>query len=98
MRFFTSDLHLGHQNIIGFCDRPYNTVHEMNEDLVARFNSRVHPQDEVWILGDLCMGKLDLSLEFVQRMNGIKYLVPGNHDRMFGTEGTKYRHSCLRYE
>ncbi|MDT4962689.1 MAG: hypothetical protein QOF87_2336 [Pseudonocardiales bacterium] len=33
MRYFTSDTHYGHANIIGFCGRPYADVHHMNVDL-----------------------------------------------------------------
>lgn len=96
-RFFTSDLHLGHQNIISFCDRPYSTVDNMNHDLVDRWNAIVGRHDEVIVVGDLAMGKLDESLAFVRRFNGTKKLIPGNHDRMFGCEGTKYRNTCDWY-
>jgi calcineurin-like phosphoesterase family protein len=96
-RFLTSDLHLSHQNIIRFADRPYQNVSDMNLDLVERWNSVVGRDDEVTIVGDLAMGKLDESLPYVKRLNGHKFLVPGNHDRMFGTEGTKYRLQVERY-
>lgn len=96
-RFFTSDLHLGHLNIIRFCDRPYINVVEMNEDLVRRWNEVVGLDDEVWIVGDLAMGHLNESLFYVKEMMGHKYLLPGNHDRMFGTEGTKYADMVRKY-
>ncbi len=95
--WFTSDLHLGHANIIEYCGRPYADAEEMNDDIVCRFNERVAPDDEVWIVGDLCMGRLDESLLWVEQMHGVKYLVPGNHDRMFGCQGTKYSHAAARY-
>jgi calcineurin-like phosphoesterase family protein len=96
--WFTSDLHFGHTNIIEYCNRPYSSVHEMDTDLVKRWNESVRSSDTVWIVGDLAMGKLDASLEYARQLNGMKLLVPGNHDRMFGCQGTKYRNMCARYE
>ena len=96
-RWFTSDLHLGHDNIIRFCDRPYTDVDEMNADLVRRYNEVVGRHDTVWILGDLCMGKLLESLSWVKKMHGTKYLVPGNHDRMFKCQGMKYTNTVQPY-
>ena len=79
--FFTSDLHFGHVNIIDYCDRPFSDVDDMNDALVQRWNWMVGPADTVFVLGDVAMGKLDDSLKHVERLNGDKYLIPGNHDR-----------------
>lgn len=32
--YFTSDLHLGHRNVIRFCDRPYENEKQMNQCLI----------------------------------------------------------------
>ena len=56
--FFTSDSHFGHENIIRFCKRPFNSVREMNEELIHRWNSKVRPNDIVFHLGDFCWGGL----------------------------------------
>jgi calcineurin-like phosphoesterase family protein len=95
--WFTSDLHLGHQNIISYCDRPYTRVLDMDEDLVERWNYVVEPRDVVYVVGDFAMGRLDDSLAWTSLLNGTKFLIPGNHDRMFNTAGTKYANSCQRY-
>lgn len=79
--YLTSDTHFGHRNIIGYCNRPYTDVEQMNEDLVERWNDTVRPTDEIWHLGDVAMGKLDQTMQAVRRLHGRKYLVPGNHDR-----------------
>lgn len=97
LQYLTSDLHIGHVNIIEYCNRPYKNVPEMNADLVERWNSVVGADDEVFIIGDLAMGKLDDSLVYVGLLNGMKHLVPGNHDRMFGCQGTKYANAVKRY-
>lgn len=87
--YFTSDLHIGHHNIIKYCNRPYASVEEMNEALVNNWNSVVTDNDHVWILGDLCMGKIEDSLKIAARLNGWKTLLPGNHDRVWAGNGEK---------
>jgi len=81
--FFTSDLHLGHKNIIEYCNRPFHSVGEMNDAIMARWITTVTPQDTVYILGDLAMGSIDESLALVALLPGNKILVPGNHDRVW---------------
>ena len=50
-RFFTSDLHLGHENILQ--SRPeFQNIDEMDECLIQNWNKKVNVQDEVYILGD----------------------------------------------
>jgi calcineurin-like phosphoesterase family protein len=53
----------------------------MNEMLIQNWNETVTPEDTVYIVGDLCMGQLDTTLPLVTRLNGNKFLIPGNHDR-----------------
>jgi calcineurin-like phosphoesterase family protein len=97
MNWLTADLHLAHVNIIAYCDRPYASVSEMDNDLVQRWNEIVAPDDEVWVLGDVALGRLDDSLTYVTYLNGVKHLVPGNHDRMFKCHGVKWLHGAERY-
>ena len=80
--FTTSDLHLGHQNILKYepLSRPFATVEEMDDAIVERWNSKVGPHDTVYVLGDLCMGMRDKVKERVSRLNGHIILVRGNHD------------------
>ena len=42
MVFFTADTHFDHANIIRFCNRPFATVEDMNEALIANWNRKVH--------------------------------------------------------
>jgi calcineurin-like phosphoesterase family protein len=83
MIFFTSDLHIGHARIIELCNRPFSSIEEMNKEIVRRWNDRVTPSDVVWVLGDVALGPIQDSLSVVTELNGIKHLVPGNHDRCF---------------
>lgn len=80
--WFTADLHLGHQRIIDLCNRPFKTVEEMNEELIAAINSKVSEKERLVILGDICMGKLEYSLPLLEEIRAAEIvLVPGNHDR-----------------
>ena len=88
-RFFTADLHLGHANVIRYAGRPYSSVEQMDDDLVARWNDLVDPTDEVWVLGDVAMGRIADSLARVAVLHGTKHLIAGNHDRVHPTYRTK---------
>ena len=79
MTFFTSDHHFYHSNVIKYCNRPFDTVEIMNEILVKNWNDTVGPNDIVYCLGDFSMAFRPVET-FTQRLNGTKYLVPGNHD------------------
>lgn len=79
MIFFTSDHHFWHANIIKFCGRPFSSVEEMNEMMVKNWNDVVGPDDTVYCLGDFSMAFRPVET-FTSRLNGKKYLVPGNHD------------------
>lgn len=78
---FSSDHHFGHSNIIAFSSRSYDSVQEMNEKLILKWNETVMPSDLVYYLGDLCMGKLKETLPLIKRLQGEIILIPGNHDR-----------------
>lgn len=41
MKFYISDTHFFHFNIIRLCNRPYSSVEEMNEDMIAKWNMNV---------------------------------------------------------
>ncbi|UUG69527.1 phosphoesterase [Streptomyces phage Sham] len=90
-RFFTSDTHFGHQRIIELCNRPFDSVDEMNEVMIERWNTVVKPDDVVIHLGDVALGKIAETLPLIGRLNGYKVLVPGNHDRVFSGEKPRVR-------
>lgn len=96
MRFFTSDHHFGHANIIGYCDRNFPHVDAMNKAMFDNWNALVGPNDEVWVLGDLAMPGTfnDVAPVWLAHLNGTKHLLVGNHDNSF--QATK-RHYDRRY-
>ncbi len=79
--WLTSDLHIGHRNIIRYCGRPFVDVDHMDAELARRWRERVMPDDVVWVLGDVAMGRIADSLVKVAELPGEKHLVAGNHDR-----------------
>lgn len=81
--FFTSDIHFYHINIIEYCKRPFNSVHEMNEEIIQRWNQRVPHDGIVFIIGDVALGGKGSSIglaNILSRLNGRLFLIPGNHD------------------
>lgn len=81
MLFFSSDHHFSHHNIIRYCGRPFASLEEMDEAIIARHNAVVGPRDIVYFLGDFCFRTSDPS-RFVKRLNGQLHLLRGNHDRL----------------
>ena len=49
--FFTADLHFGHENVIDFDNRPFESVEEMDAELMRRWNNKVEKSDIVYVLG-----------------------------------------------
>ena len=88
--WFTSDLHLGHANIIKYCNRPFKAVEHMNKVLIKKWNERVKPEDTVFHVGDFCFkntsggkrgeGQLTPAVEWEQQLNGKIIFISGNHD------------------
>jgi calcineurin-like phosphoesterase family protein len=80
--YIWSDLHLGHGNVIRYCDWPFADVTEMNTALLQAWKSIVKNSDTIINLGDV---SLKLSKEYlvntISRLPGCKILVMGNHDR-----------------
>ena len=78
--WFTSDTHFGHRNIIDFCKRPWQSTEEMDESLIANWNSVVSADDIVFHLGDFAFAPNWRWIELYGRLNGKIYLILGNHD------------------
>lgn len=87
---FTSDTHLYHENSLKFmhCEnkevytRPFDDIHEMNEYAIDQWNSVVKPEDKLIHVGDVAFAvKKYNALELLNRMNGKKTLIMGNHDQ-----------------
>ena len=82
--FFTSDSHFFHDNIIKFCNRPFNNVEEMNQIMVDNWNNKVPHDGLVFHLGDFAWGGYNKFKEVREKLNGEIILIKGNHDEKNG--------------
>ena len=76
----TSDLHFMHNKPFIYEQRGFQSVYEMNEAIVKRFNEVVKPEDDVYILGDLMLNDNEAGRQLINRLNGWLHIVYGNHD------------------
>ena len=60
--------------------RGFETPTEMNEYMISQWNSHVTDQDEVYILGDLSVGKGKATNAITEQLKGKLHLIIGNHD------------------
>jgi calcineurin-like phosphoesterase family protein len=85
--FFTSDMHLFHGNCIYFDNRGFESVEEMNRELIERWNKKVSPSDIVYVLGDfIWKSGNDQAVEIIKSLNGKIVLIKGNHDTFLNNE------------
>ena len=82
-KYFTSDYHLGHEEIINLCNRPWKNTHAMDKGIIQNHNSIIKDQDDVYFAGDLSLatkshrGYLEM---IIKKLKGRLHLVLGNHD------------------
>jgi calcineurin-like phosphoesterase family protein len=93
--FLVSDTHFGHAGVCKFTQtdgvtkiRPWTDPEEMNEDMVRMWNDTVRPNDKVYHLGDVVINRKYLPI--LDRLNGDKVLIKGNHDIFKLEDYTKY--------
>lgn len=71
--------HFGHANIIKLSDRPFSSIEDMDEKMIAAWNETVRPKDRVIHLGDFAYKAKD-PYAYLNRLNGEIIRVQGNHD------------------
>ena len=77
--FIVSDLHLGHSKDFIYGARGFESVEDMNTEIIRRWNRVVGEEDDVFVLGDLVMGSLE-NVQLLEELNGRIHIVRGNHD------------------
>lgn len=79
---FWSDPHFFHNNIIRYCNRPFNDMFDMNDALIKNYFNNVKDDDIVVWAGDIAFSKITKSQELFKniKLPGKKILVLGNHD------------------
>ncbi|MCD8307027.1 MAG: metallophosphoesterase family protein [Clostridia bacterium] len=88
MKYYISDLHFFHDNIIRFENRPFNDMYDMITSMIERWNETVTPEDEVYVLGDVFFKAKDSRqcVAIMQALNGTKHCIRGNHDKALRNE------------
>jgi len=86
--WFSADWHLGHANIIKYCNRPFKSIQEHDNALIANINAVVDQEDTLYFLGDFCMSRdYKIVAEYRRRINcAVIVMLLGNHDRMYAPE------------
>ena len=93
-RWIVSDTHFGHKGVTQFLKadgtkvRPWDNPDEMDEDMVRMWNELIAPNDRVYHLGDVVINRRCLPI--LDRLNGKKVLIRGNHDIFHLDEYTRY--------
>lgn len=80
--FFTSDTHFFHQRIIEYCNRPFKDADEMNNVMIDNWNSVIKPTDHIYHIGDFGFAHEDKLYNILKKLNGVKHLIYGNHDKI----------------
>ena len=100
--FLVSDTHFGHMGVCRFTRndgvtklRPWNSPEEMDEAMIAKWNSKVKPSDKVYHLGDVVINRK--ALPTLARLNGDKVLIRGNHDIFRDDEYRQYFRELRAY-
>ena len=102
MIFWSSDLHLGHSNIIKYCDRPFRDAEHMNKRLIDEINMRCKPTDTLFHVGDFCCYGNDRGVEglrtkaeeYASMINPTLIHVLGNHDENNSVKGCAMAMVC----
>lgn len=88
--WFTSDWHLGHENIIRYCNRPFKNALEMDEEIILKCNESAGVADVLFFIGDFCFydrrrdecSYEELAEQYRSRINCQNiYFIHGNHDK-----------------
>jgi len=78
--FVISDTHFGHKNILKLCNRPFESVEQMDESMIEKWNSVVSVNDKVIHCGDFGFCSQERFDVLMRCLNGRKILILGNHD------------------
>jgi calcineurin-like phosphoesterase family protein len=96
---FLNALHLDHTNIIRFCKRPFKNTEKMNRILVNNWNRLVRPQDIVYYLGDISVGRNSRKADYwLNKLNGKIIFIKGNHYRDKSNKIKLLENTILEYK
>jgi calcineurin-like phosphoesterase family protein len=77
--YFTADLHLQHEGVLGMSGRRFDSIEAHDDHLIGQINATVQWNDRLFLLGDVCWRQFDSYAKKIRCTN--LHLVMGNHDR-----------------
>jgi len=78
---YIADCHFYHRRLNTEMDRRgFASVEEMNGHMIRQWNTAVNRKDDVYILGDFSLVDGFQTAGILERLNGRKHLIIGNHD------------------
>ena len=80
MIYFTSDLHFCHDKEFLYKPRGFNSIHDMNRQIIKNWNATVQYSDDIYILGDIMLSNDDVGVALLHQLNGRIHIILGNHD------------------
>lgn len=98
MEYILSDTHFHHENIIKYCNRPFNNAEDMDSKLYYNWLNTIKSDDIVYFLGDL---SLKNTKKILPTLSGNIIFIRGNHDRKNGYPNLPYlitnfdKYKCL---
>src|SRR5208337_3674878 len=82
--YVTSDHHFGHAGALGLYRRPFESVAEMDRQMIGHWNLMVRPEDEIWHLGNFAIRQRPVGVAFLltrlHQLNAI-FAIFGASDR-----------------
>lgn len=90
MTYFIADAHLGHEEIISYCGRPFASADEQDALIIKNWRETVREDDDVYIIGDLMGVPPRGAQEYLRQLSGRLHLLIGNHESDWYTDA--YRH------
>jgi len=102
MIYFTADTHFYHENIIKYCNRPFQDVEEMNETIISNWNAVVRQVDQVYVIGDFIFGHAEKQteriIELLRRLKGNILLIKGSHDKLMRFDSSELNKDAARFK
>lgn len=94
--WFISDTHFGHKNVLKLSNRPFSSIEEHDEVIFENWNKRVKKNDTIIHLGDFGFLSRSEIGDLLERLNGKKILIRGNHDKnAWKADGWSEKHTMM---
>jgi calcineurin-like phosphoesterase family protein len=79
--WFSSDWHLGHNNILKYDNRPFKDIDHHDQVIIDNYNSIVGNNDNFYFLGDFALTDSRYVKRRLSELKGNKFFIKGNHDK-----------------